>query len=514
MASRGPEQVAADEPVAVPPPTGQSFAEVVESWRGWWHRAVIGTVNQAEVIDARREESDLSARYLFMLAMSAAIAILGLLLSSPAVVIGAMLLSPLMGPIIGLGFALATGDFYWIRRASRSLAIGTVLSIVLCALIVVLSPLQTVTPEIAARTRPNLFDLGVALFSALAGAYAMIRGREGAVVGVAIATALMPPLAVVGFGLATLNWPVFSGALLLFFTNLMTIALTAALMARFYGFSTRLSEKQTNLQTALIVTAFVALAIPLGLSLVNLANEARDTRRIQDAVLAPFPNAALISELDLDLRAEPARVAAVVLTPEIEAGISGPLEQQLERMMGRPLELTLTQVPVGNSAQAAELAQLERAREVEAAARARAEALAERLSLVAGVSSDDVLIDRQRRVAAVTARPLDGAGLAAYRELERRISAGEPEWRIHLRPPARPLPSVAYEGEDLTEAGARALALIGWAGQRVGVPIVLAGPEAQVDLAAATLEEQGVTVRRRPGAGSGPVTASWAAPDQ
>ena len=66
-----------------------------------------------------------------------------------------------------------------------------------------LSPLQTVTPEIAARTQPNLFDLFVALFSALAGAYAMIRGREGTIVGVAIATALMPPLAVVGFGLAT-----------------------------------------------------------------------------------------------------------------------------------------------------------------------------------------------------------------------------------------------------------------------------------------------------------------------
>lgn len=514
MATRGTDQGVAVEPMGDPPHAGHSFREVVESWRGWWQRSVVGTVNHAAVIDQRREDSDLSARYLFMLSMSAGIAILGLLLSSPAVVIGAMLLSPLMGPIIGLGFALATGDFRWIRQASKTLAIGTVLSIVLCAAMVALSPLQTVTPEIAARTRPNLFDLGVALFSALAGAYAMIRGREGTVVGVAIATALMPPLAVVGFGLATLNGTVFWGALLLFFTNLMTIALTAALMARFYGFSTRLSEKQTNMQTALIVTAFIGLAIPLGLSLVNLANEARDTRRIQDAVLRPFPTSALISEFNLDRNAEPARVSVVVLTPEIETGVTGPLEERLARIVGGPVELTLTQVPVGNSAQAAELAQLERAREAEAAARARAETLAERLALVAGVSTDDVLVDRQRRIATVTARPLDGAGLGAYRELERRISADEPDWRIRLRPPARPLPSIAYEDGELTEQGARALALVGWAGQRVGVPIVLRGPEEAVDLAAETLERQGIVVRRRPEGADGPVGASWAAPDQ
>ena len=113
----------------------------------------------------------------------------------------------------------------------------------------------------------------------------------------------------------------------------------------------------------------------------------------------------------------------------------------------------------------------------------------------------------------MTARPLDGASLAAYRELERRISASEPDWSIRLRPPARPLPAIAYNGEELTESGARALALVGWAGQRVGVPIVLSGPEAQVDLAAETLEERGVTVRRQLG-GNGAVTAAWAAPDQ
>ena len=227
----------------------------------WWRIEVSGTVDQAAVIAKRRAECDVSARYLLMTCMSAGIAILGMLLSSPAVVIGAMLLSPLMDPIMGVGFALAIGDFHWLRRSVRSLALGVVLAILFCAIIVVFSPIQTVTTEIASRTRPNLFDLLVAIFSAIAGGYAVIRGREGTIVGVAIATALMPPLAAVGYGLATWNGTVFSGALLLFVTNLTAIALTATAMARGYGFSTSLSEKQSQLQAFLIFAAFVALAV-------------------------------------------------------------------------------------------------------------------------------------------------------------------------------------------------------------------------------------------------------------
>ena len=200
-----------------------------------------------------------------MTAMSAGIAILGLLLSSPAVVIGAMLLSPLMNPIIGTGFSLATGDADWLRRCGKALLAGSAFAILFCALIVFVSPLQTVTEEIAARTRPNLFDLLVALFSALAGSYAVIRGREGTIVGVAIATALMPPLAVVGFGLATFNWTVFGGALGLFITNLVTIGLTAAIMARLYGFQSDLTHRQSRFQSLGIIAIFLALAVPLGL---------------------------------------------------------------------------------------------------------------------------------------------------------------------------------------------------------------------------------------------------------
>ena len=491
-----------------------SFGQVLFSWRRWWREAVKGTVDQAAVIASRREEAAMSARYLFMLAMSAGIAILGLLLSSPAVVIGAMLLSPLMGPIMGLGFALATGDFHWMRQAARSLAVGTLLSILLCALIVVLSPLQNVTPEIASRTQPNLFDLGVALFSALAGAYAMIRGREGTIVGVAIATALMPPLAVVGFGLATVNWTVFSGSLLLFFTNLMTIALTAAIMARLYGFSTRLSEKQTNLQTALIVIAFVALAIPLGLSLVDLARNANATRQINGAVLEPFDDRARLSQIDVELNSEPAIISAVVLTPQLLPDATAAVQRRVERILGRPANVNVAQVEVGGGGRAAEEAQLVAARAREEAALQEAEDLASRMALIAGVPDSEVLVDRERRRAVVAVRPLDGASLGAYRELERRLTALDPEWDIRLTPPALPLPAIEFEDDALTSEDEAAVELIAWAGQRISAPIALRGPRDAVQTVRERLGKSRVLVRIEPsGDGFGRVEANWAAPD-
>jgi len=497
-----------------PPETrAHSFTRVVLSWRQWWRKAVVGTVDQAEVINRRRQECSLSARYLFMLSMSAGIAILGLLLSSPAVVIGAMLLSPLMDPIMGVGFALAIGDFNWLKQAGRSLLIGTLLAILFCAFVVLLSPLQTVTAEIAARTRPNLFDLGVALFSALAGTYAMIRGREGTVVGVAIATALMPPLAVVGFGLATLNWTVFSGALLLFVTNLVTIALTAALMARAYGFRTSLTERQTQLQALAIMAVFIALAIPLGISLRQIAWESQASRAIRGELLDEFDNNARLSQIDINFDAEPVTIAATVLTPTIRSDAEEAAGRAIRRQLGQPVEISITQYQVGTGAKAAEEAQLAAARAREAADRQRAEELSVRLALVAGVAERDVLLDREHRHALVTAKPLTGAGLATYRELEGRIAATEPEWKIELRPPARPLPGVEFEDGEPTPQGADAIALIGWAAQRIGTPVILSGGETEVKRVADLLDEQNVITRSETTTGKGDkVTARWGAP--
>ena len=140
-------------------PIGRSIAPL----RRYWREKVMAGVDHKEVVAKIALECPATARYILMVMMSAGIAILGLLLSSPAVVIGAMLLSPLMSPILGVGFALATGKQKWLKISARSLALGSLAAVLFTALIVLVSPLQTVTEEIAARTRPNLFDLLVAL---------------------------------------------------------------------------------------------------------------------------------------------------------------------------------------------------------------------------------------------------------------------------------------------------------------------------------------------------------------
>ena len=192
------------------------------------------------------ENGGLSGRYLIMTGISAAIAILGLMLSSPAVVIGAMLMSPMMGPIVALGFSLALLDFSEMNRALRALALGFGLALIVAVVLTVLSPLKEPTAEILARTRPNFFDLLIAVFSGIAGAYAVIKQRGETIIGVAIATALMPPVATVGFGLGTGDMGIAGGAFFLFMTNLVAIALAATLTAGFYGFRPRLMERSSG----------------------------------------------------------------------------------------------------------------------------------------------------------------------------------------------------------------------------------------------------------------------------
>ncbi|MCV0382643.1 MAG: TIGR00341 family protein [Erythrobacter sp.] len=481
----------------------------LEKYRRWWRMSVVETVDQEEVIKQRRDEAYTSPRYLFMLAMSAGIAILGLLLSSPAVVIGAMLIAPLMGPIIGAGFALAIGDYKWLCGSALALAAGTILGVALTALIVFVSPLQTVTPEIAARTRPNLFDLAVAVFSALAGGYSMIRGREGTIVGVAIATALMPPLGVVGFGLATANWTVFSGALLLYVTNLMTIALVATLMARLYGFSARLSGKQTRWQTALIIAVFVALAVPLFFSLRQIVWESNAARLIRTTIVAEAGSEARISNIEFDLDAEPVTISATLLTPNARANAQELSEKALAEQLGRPVRLSLTQFRVGTGEEAEAIELLAAQASSRDAIIEEARLLEERLAVISGTGSDDITIDRDARRAIVRAR-IAGANLAAYRALETRIARESPGWSVRVEPPVLALPSIPFAEGAPTEAGRAALELVAWAALRRDQAVSLTGGSPEIRaVASELLAARGVQTTRIVG---GPVmTAGWTA---
>lgn len=177
----------------------------------------------------------LNLNYALELLFSAGIATLGLILNSPAVVIGAMLISPLMGPILAGGLALAAADVYLGIKSLLSIVLSGISAVLFSAALVWITPFHYPTAEILARTQPNLLDLGVALLSGLAGSVVVCRGGKGggvtALPGVAIAVALMPPLCTVGFGIGSgFSWPIIQGAGLLFLTNLAAIVASAFLV--------------------------------------------------------------------------------------------------------------------------------------------------------------------------------------------------------------------------------------------------------------------------------------------
>lgn len=174
---------------------------------------------------------------LWVLIFAIFIASLGLNVNSTAVIIGAMLISPLMGPIMGFGLAVGISDFELLKQSFRSYLLTTFISVVTSTLYFSLTPLNEVQSELLARTTPNIYDVLIALFGGLAGIIALSTKDKGNVIpGAAIATALMPPLCTAGFGLATGNIFYFLGAFYLYFINSVFISLATFLGVRFMHF--------------------------------------------------------------------------------------------------------------------------------------------------------------------------------------------------------------------------------------------------------------------------------------
>lgn len=442
-----------------------------------WRSSVTRGVEHDRVAARICEDSGWSPRYAFMILMSAGIAVLGLLLSSPAVVIGAMLISPLMSPILGLGFSLAQFNFHEMRRSVFALLAGSLSAVLFTAVVVLASPLKAATAEILSRTRPNLFDLLVALFAALAGSFAIIRGRGETITGVAIATALMPPLAVVGYGLATWNMPVLLGSLGLFSTNFFTIALTATAMARLYGFGRHLSSRHTWLQTTILVLVFVAMVVPLGLALGRIAKEALVVNDARTYLDQRFGAQARVNQLDVDFDAKPLAVRAVVITPQSHAISTAGLRAGLEKRLNRRVSVQIDQVLLGRAdSLEAQRTSLQRA-QAAATAQAKVASVADIVAVAAGQTVDKVMLDVDHQRALAAARSLPGADLATYRALEARAQAGAVDWTVDITPPLQPLPLIKFaSGSDsLNPTALGVVDLCVWAAQRwnvaaLGVP--------------------------------------------
>ena len=434
-------------------------------------------IDHEAVVDHACEEGQISGRYAFMAVMSCAIATLGLLLSSPAVIIGAMLISPLMGPIMLMGFSLSILDLAALRRAIFTMALGVVAAVTISFLIVRLSPLTEITPEIIARTRPNFFDLLVAIFSGLAGGYAVIQRKGETIVGVAIATALMPPLAVTGYGLAVGSMAVAGGSFFLFMTNLLAIALSVTVLSRLYGFGANHGSRSTMFQSAMVLAVFAALSVPLGIALRDIAYEATAINTVKDALLDPFDdNEARISDVSVQFpKREDIRVDATILTRTRVPDAASQLTAELTKRLGRPVDINLGQVLI-NEDKTLEAEAFLRMADTSIAAPLRAEisrlqTFGElrqtetelRAAIPFELAAADINADA--KTATLMAAPHDGLSISAYRTMETGLQTNFPEWKIRLVPPVSELPLINFDNGEavLSPAGESVLGDSIWA---------------------------------------------------
>ncbi len=212
---------------------------------------------------------------LWILIFAIVIASIGLNMNSTAIIIGAMLISPLMGPINGMGYSLATYDFFLFRKAVKNFSFAVGASLLTSTLYFAVTPVGTASSEILARTSPTIYDVLIALFGGLAGIIAMSTKRKGNVIpGVAIATALMPPICTAGYGLATLQFNFFFGALYLFTINTVFIGVASLFVCQFLRFPIRTiidsdRKKRINQYISLILTITIVPSVYFGYLLVQ-----------------------------------------------------------------------------------------------------------------------------------------------------------------------------------------------------------------------------------------------------
>ena len=203
----------------------------------------------------------------WILVCSIFIASVGLNVNSTAIIIGAMLIAPLMGPIIGIGLSVGTNDMKFLKKSFKNFGIMIIISIVTSFVYFYITPLSEAQSELFARTKPTLLDVIVALFGGLAGIIAGSRDEKTNVIpGVAIATALMPPLCTAGYGLATLNWGFFFGAFYLFLLNSVFIFLATVLVVRYLRFpmASFVDEARERSVKRWITTLTLLIIIPSG----------------------------------------------------------------------------------------------------------------------------------------------------------------------------------------------------------------------------------------------------------
>ncbi len=310
------------------------------------------------------KDSSPSVDYFVLIMLSSIIATMGLITNSAAVIIGAMLVAPLMSPILGLSLSSVAGEHLTVEKAILALFQGVILAITLSCILSFLAYhtpfiiLEDIPPEILARTKPSPFDLIIALAGGAAAAYALAQpDLSEALPGVAISTALMPPLCTVGIGIAILEPTIIFGALILFLTNLFAISFAGTLVFIAMGFRPKRFEKTWHgIPMNVLIAAILVLCITIPLIFISLqfVRTANLSNEIHNAVLQELP---MIDEAHLvnitidssDSLLSPDSVIQLII--EIQAN-SNPsyyqvvqLQENIAKTINRTVSIQLISVP-------------------------------------------------------------------------------------------------------------------------------------------------------------------------
>lgn len=276
------------------PPTTGNGDQAARETRTWYEE--LGNIFR-DVIDLRegldrygtilsiRKNIHLKGINVWMLICAIMVASIGLDKNSPAVIIGGMLISPLMYPILGLGLSIAINDRETLVKSAENFGVAILVTLITSTIYFMLTPYGKPNVEIMARTTPDIMDVFVGFFGGIAGIVAGSRkeGTSAAIPGVAIATALLPPICVAGFGLATFNMAIFVGAFYLFVLNTFFIMIATYLVVRYlkFPYKQHTTEKQSRQARMAITVASVVIILPSFFFLKNSVNDIRTSNRVE-----------------------------------------------------------------------------------------------------------------------------------------------------------------------------------------------------------------------------------------
>lgn len=308
-----------------------------------WLRPMLTEPEQEQVFWEAQDTAAPSLDYFVLIIVSAMLASLGLLLNSPAVVIGAMLVAPLMGPIVSFGVGLCTARFQLLRQAVVTVILGTMAAFMVGFIIGKLEPINSPTSELLGRGFPSILDAGVAFGAGFIAAYATARkGIPAALAGVAIAAALVPPVCAFGLNVAFAESRLAMGAALLFTTNIVCIALAAALVFFWLGMRPQRLEERIRRRGYAFVVATFALMVPAIFILLNFGRQASTELISPNDIRAAFTPAKV---LDIEIvRHDPIVVQATVLSSEDVPREAVNIAQDiLSTDLGEPVQLQVIQ---------------------------------------------------------------------------------------------------------------------------------------------------------------------------